>query len=120
MKTKICIYCLTYVASAVYGFKIFKMADIYEAPVSSSCNPCVVRNETFVNQFRIAFVDQCCRTVDWTFQCGEPVWYSNDNGTSGYTTIKDISRAGIFTVHSAPAVKNEITLASKYVCYDET
>ena len=54
------------------------------------------------------------RVVEWYFQSGEPVYYCNDT-VSGYTTIKDISTAGVFTVHMAPTVKNEIALAEKYV-----
>ena len=62
----------------------------------------------------MAFRDQCGRSVDWRFQCDEPVWYSNES-FYGYTTIKDISRVGFFTVHAAPWVKNEIVFASKYI-----
>ena len=90
------------------------MVDIFDAPQSTTINRFVIRTETFVNQFRAAFFDESGRSVEWIFQTGEPVWYGSDS-VSGYTTIKDISTAGIFTVRLAPTVKNEIALVHKYI-----
>ena len=45
----------------------------------------------------------------------QPVFYSSADTTFGFTTIKDISGAGFFTVHAAPYIKNEICHANKYI-----
>ena len=90
------------------------MADFIEGPASCTAKPHVVRREEFINQFRIKFEDGSNRTIEWRFQSGEPVFYFNDN-FSGYTLIKDISVAGVFTVHADPFVKNETALATKYI-----
>jgi len=90
------------------------MADIFDAPKSTTINRFVIRTETFVNQFRAAFLDESGCSVEWIFQVNEPVWY-NDDSVSGYTTIKDISTAGFFTVRLAPTVKNETAFAHKYI-----
>ena len=92
----------------------FAMASVMEASPSNTCSPVTIRREDFVNQFRVAVVDECGRHVEWRVQVGEPVFYSDD-GISGYSYIKSISAAGFFTVNARPTVKNECSLAQKYI-----
>ncbi len=76
--------------------------------------PFLVRREDFVNQFRVQFTDEYGRHCDHIFQVGEPVFYSHE-GVMGYTTIKDISVSGVFTVYAAPHVMLPTALGQKYV-----
>ncbi len=85
-----------------------------EASPSNTCSHVVIRREEFVNQFRIAFIDECGRPMDWRFQVGEPVYYHDDT-VSGYTFIKSISAVGFFTVNAAPTTKNDGAFAQKYI-----
>ena len=68
-----------------------------------NAEPFLVRREDYVNQFRVQFTDEYGRRCDHTFQVGEPVFHSHE-GVIGYTTIKDISVAGVFTVYAAPQI----------------
>ena len=90
------------------------MADIMEAAPSNTCSPVTIRREEYINQFRVAFLDECGRSTDWRFQVGEPVWYSSGTGLCGYTFVSSVSKAGFFTVNSDPTTKHEVAYAQKY------
>ncbi len=79
-----------------------------------NAEPFLVHREDFVNQFRVQFTDEYGRHCDHIFQVGEPVFYSHE-GVMGYTTIKEISVSGIFTVYAASHVMLPTALGQKYV-----
>ncbi len=91
------------------------MLSVMEASASNTCSPITIRKEEFVNQFRVAFVDECGRSRDWCFQVGEPVLDADDIFFSGDSYIKSIYVAGFFTVNAMPTLKHECSLAQKYI-----
>ena len=90
------------------------MAEFMEASPSNTCGLVTIRREEYINQFRVAFLDECGRSTDWRFQVAEPVWYSSGTGLCGYTFVSSVSKAGFFTVNSDPTTKHEVADAQTY------
>ena len=59
-------------------------------------------------------MDEYGKRCDNIFHVGEPVFHSHE-GVIGYTTIKDISVAGVFTVCAAPQIMLPTAIGYKYV-----
>ena len=58
------------------------MADIIVYSVSNTASAGLLRQENFVNLFRVTYVDDCGRKVDERYQRGEAPTTHNNNNTN--------------------------------------
>ena len=55
------------------------MADIVESSPSNTESAGLLRQENFVNLFRVTYIDECGRKVDERYQRGEAPATTNNN-----------------------------------------